>query len=175
VNEFCRNRANWEAADCIALREMNAATTRRYRETAEAFREEDERRCANGDAESCDDTLCPMSLVLRGSAGDVRACSRSRNLPSTPEWAQVDESNTAARYQARIICLSMVEFVNPIGERVSMRPSLTVDEAMSGGAVVAGFTASSIRRQNFPTVAEAASAGCVAAAEQMRSVGRPGN
>lgn len=115
-----------------------------------------------------DSELCRPSLATDGSDADVRACSRERSLSSTTVWAQVSnrfyDFGGQRRWSGDYICLKFVDKPLATGERVRMRPYLTVSSAVRDGAMAPGFEVNTIPNRTFPTKVAAVEAACAAAA-----------
>jgi hypothetical protein len=109
--------------------------------------------------------------MVSGTAADVRACSTHRKLESSSTWAQWNESKNGESWSGEYVCLKLVQLRNPIGELVSMRPTVVVETHMSGGAVLEGYTTNRLRKQVFATPSEAATKGCEAAIAQVEALG----
>ncbi len=108
---------------------------------------------------------CPASLSIQGSDADVRACSKSRSLPSTIGWAQLRERfvpvGTRKRWTGDYLCLKFVE-VSSAGTAARARPLVTVSAAMRGDAMAPGFESAALKGQVFPTKVAAVEALCAA-------------
>jgi hypothetical protein len=110
---------------------------------------------------------CRPTLAADGSDADVRACSKERSLPSTVVWAQVSnrfyDFGGQRRWTGDYICLKFVEKLPATGQRVRMRPYLTVSSAARDGVMAPGFEVSTIPNKTFPTKVAAVEAACAAA------------
>jgi hypothetical protein len=111
--------------------------------------------------------VCRPTLAADGSDADVRACSKERSLSSTPTWAQVSnrfyDFGGQRRWTGDYICLKFVDKNLATGERVRMRPYLTVSSAARDGAMAPGFEVNTIPNSVFPTKVAAVEAACAAA------------
>jgi hypothetical protein len=111
---------------------------------------------------------CPPTLAADGSDADVRACSKERSLSSTAVWAQVSnrfyDFGGQRRWTGDYICLKFVDKQLATGQRVRMRPYLTVSSAARDGAMTPGFEVNTIPNKIFPTKVAAVEAACAAAA-----------
>jgi hypothetical protein len=111
---------------------------------------------------------CRPTLAADGSDADVRACSKERSLSNTPFWAQVSnrfyDFGGQRRWTGDYICLKFVEKQLATGQRVRMRPYLTVSSAARDGAMAPGFEVNTIPNKTFPTKVAAVEAACAAAA-----------
>ena len=111
--------------------------------------------------------VCRPSLAADGSDADMRACSKERALSSTPVWAQVSnrfyDFGGGRRWTGDYICLKFVDKHLVSGQRVRMRPYLTVSSAARDGAMAPGFEVNTIPGKIFPTKVAAVEAACAAA------------
>lgn len=109
---------------------------------------------------------CPATLASQGSDADVRACSKSRSLPSTIGWAQLRERfvpiGARKRWSGDYLCLKFVEFPQPAGGSARARPLVTVSTTMRGDVLAPGFESSALEGQVFPTKVAAVEALCAA-------------
>jgi hypothetical protein len=110
---------------------------------------------------------CRPTLAADGSDADVRACSKERSLSSTPIWAQVSnrfyDFGGQRRWTGDYICLRFVDKHLETGQRMRMRPYLTVSSAARDGAMVPGFEVNTIPNRIFPTKVAAVEAACAMA------------
>jgi len=172
LGEFCSKSANWETADCAALREVNSDFVDSMDRLGNRLNEGERSKCyEDNDKKACDRLMCPITLMMEGSDSQVRACSRHRGFPSTSTWAQWSERiyDYNGMWTGEYLCLKFVETRNPIGQHISMRPTVVVKDEMKGGARVPGYSVSSISRETFQTKEAAVVAGCKAQAEKIRN------
>jgi hypothetical protein len=172
LSKFCTQRANWETADCAAVREVNADFVGSLDRLGDRLNERERQKCReDNDKKACDGLACPLSMMMEGSDSQVRACSRHRGLPSTSTWAQISERtyDYNGMWTGEYLCLKFVETRNPIGQAISLRPSVQVKDEMKGGERLPGYSVSSIRRETFPTKEAAVAAGCKAQSEKFRN------
>ncbi len=109
---------------------------------------------------------CPATLAAQGSDADVRACAKSRSLPSTPGWAQLRDRfvpmGARKRWTGDYLCLKFVELPQPAGGVARARPLVTVSAAMRGESMAPGFESPALKGQVFPTKVAAVEALCAA-------------
>jgi hypothetical protein len=174
LSKFCTDRAHWETADCAAVREVNADFVSQMGNVSDRFDERERRKCReDNDKQACDRLACPVSMMMEGSDSQVRACSRSRGFPSTNTWAQISERvyDYNGMWTGEYLCLKFVETRNPIGQSISLRPTVRVSDEMKGGERLPGYSASGVRRETFATKEAAVVAGCKAQSEKIQNWG----
>lgn len=173
LERFCTNRANWDASDCVALREIHASLAGDLDRAIARYDEADRKKCSEErDQEACESVACPASLMTEGTDSQVRACSRFKKLPSTSTWAQVREKfeGDDKRWVGDYYCLGrMVEMPNSIGQTAMMRPMVRLREKRKAGEPQPLYRVTSIHDETFATREEAIAAGCAAEAKKMRS------
>jgi hypothetical protein len=120
-------------------------------------------------SQSCEEAACarydgPLAKqnAQLGTDGEVRACSRARNLPSTSSWAQISSSGTtASEFKASFVCLPKGELrvdSTSLGEK---RHLLQVRHTVNPEAPPpAGFYSTAFPDQLFMTTAAVADFGC---------------
>ena len=126
----------------------------------------DPEKCDAGNKEFCGRQDCPraMTLATESSWEEVRACSRSRSLPSTLQWAQVEDrietTGNRRQWTGDYLCVKPVE-----NER--MRRWLSVSAATQAGQPVPGFQLRGSKDNRiYPTKVAAVEAGCTVAKTQ---------
>jgi hypothetical protein len=167
LGQFCMQRANWDTADCAAMREVNSNFVNEMDRIGNNFKQRARENCSrDGDKKACDQVKCPLDmLMMEGTDAQVRACSKYRSLPSTATWAQVGESKPdLGAWEGEYVCLRLVHTQNPLGQNIAIRPFVNVNAVMDGGQLQGYKVRTKPRIKTlFATREEAVVAGCEAA------------
>jgi len=104
-------------------------------------------------------------MMFEGSHESVRACSRFRSLPSTSQWAQVQDfpnaSGPGRKWTGEYICLRFIEVPTANGGTIRVRPVLTLEKLPTQPGADESFQVSNLpKRMTFPTRAAAVGYAC---------------
>jgi hypothetical protein len=171
ARQFCADGTQANHPDCAALREIGNQTQSFIESLDRRQRKAAGEECRAGDQQACEMLYCPPDLGLNSTSDRVRACARWRKLPVTRDWAQVRQQGQGRTFEADFLCFTQATIQNAYAmsarffQNVEVRPHTIEGERIQSYRHSAG-------RGSFPTVADAATAGCAARAAAAGQVAR---
>ncbi len=163
AKKHCLIHANWETADCAALREAMAVVDAKTEQQARARQADLRGKCAQGDKLSCASMHCTDIELSERPPARLRECMRSPNLRSSAVWVQIEEVKEPTRWLGKFVCLQKVASRGELGEQLSLRPTVTVNRQNKTATRAAHYASVVTGEQEFPSVELAATAACASA------------